>query len=122
MFASRSMTLHCIQFAAGGNDSLAAVLETFYELCLRRRHLVLLVMVSGHTVQVLANLHRVDIPTAAAAPNLDPAPTAQSPTVTPPARTDKGDLASLHSWCSFVIGQVTGPRSSVHPERESGVD
>jgi len=51
---------------------------------------------NSYTVQGLANLHRVHVPAATAAPDLDPASTGQSASVAPSTRTDERDLSSLH--------------------------
>ena len=47
-------------------------------------------------MQVLPDLHRVDVAATAAASNLDPAAPGQRPSVGPASRTDKRNFASLH--------------------------
>jgi hypothetical protein len=53
-------------------------------------------------VQFLANLHRVDIPAATVAPDLDSASTTQRPAVPAPLGADKRNFPSLHVGNSFI--------------------
>jgi hypothetical protein len=83
---------HAHQVLRLHGQSLPAAFETAYELLLRFSQRSSF----SRRVQVLPDLHRVDVAATATASNLDPAAPGKGPSVGSASRTDKRNFASLH--------------------------
>src|SRR5215203_6406516 len=93
MFATRCVPLTRIKFRACVDDLLPTALKAAHELLLRFSQRS---PFSSREVQVLLDLHRVDIAATAAASNLDPSAPGQGPSVSSASRTDKRNFSFLH--------------------------